>query len=122
MNIITSSIIQFELPDHLSCPKPTELRNLARDGVQLLVTTGSGQIAHNVFSNVDKYLQKGDVLVVNTSATRASAVPITLPDNRKGMAHFSTRLNDNDWLIEIREIKEDGTMERRRGGDGISPF
>lgn len=112
---LTSNIIQFELPDRLACPKPTELRNLERDRVRLLVTRESDRIEHTVFSNVDQYLQKGDVLVVNTSATRASALPIMLPDNRKGMAHFSTRVNNHQWLVEIREIKGDKTIRWKEG-------
>ncbi len=116
---ITSNIIQFELPGHLACPKPTELRNLSRDGVRLLVTTGSGHVEHTAFSDVDKYLQNGDVLVVNTSATRASAIPITLPYNRKGMAHFSTRVNKHEWLVEIREIMGDKTVRWKEGGEEL---
>jgi S-adenosylmethionine:tRNA-ribosyltransferase-isomerase (queuine synthetase) len=60
--------IQFNLPDHLACPKPIELRNLPRDGVRLLVTTGPGDVDHTTFSKIDTHLEKGDVLVVNTSA------------------------------------------------------
>lgn len=115
MNLLETSI-QFELPDLLGCPKPTELRNIARDEVRLLVTTGAGQISHTVFNKVHQYLQKGDVLVVNTSATRASAFHVGLPDKRKGMLHFSTRLNNADWLVEIREIKGDKTI-RWKGGE-----
>ena len=44
MTVITPSIIQFDLPQRLACPKPTEERNLARDEVRLLVSTNSGEI------------------------------------------------------------------------------
>ena len=56
--IMTSNIIQFKLPEQLACPKPTELRNMERDGVRLLVTKESDKIEHTVFSNVDKYYKK----------------------------------------------------------------
>ena len=73
MNVTTSSIIQFDLPPHLACPKPTEDRNIKRDEVRLLVTTNSGGIEHSTFNHLSTFLQKGDVLVVNTSATIPSA-------------------------------------------------
>ena len=115
----TSNNIQFELPTSLECTQPTELRNLERDEVRLLVTTDSDHIRHITFRDVDKYLQKGDVLVVNTSATRASALPIVLPGNRKGMAHFSTRVNDLEWLVEIREIAGMKTVRWKEGKQGM---
>ncbi len=112
---LTANIIQFEVPRHLACPRPTELRNLARDRVRLLVTAGSGLVEHTVFRKLDNYLQKGDVLVVNTSATRASAIPIILPDDQQGMAHFSTKVNDHEWLVEVREIIGDKTVRWKEG-------
>ncbi len=110
-----SNTIQFELPVSLECTQPTEFRNIERDEVRLLVTTDSDYTRHTTFRNVDQYLQKGDVLVVNTSATRASALPVVLPGNRLGMAHFSTRVNDSEWLIEIREIEREKTVRWKEG-------
>jgi S-adenosylmethionine:tRNA ribosyltransferase-isomerase len=114
MNAI-SEIIQFTLPEHLACPKPTEERGIGRDEVRLLVTTGSAEIEHTTFSHLDKYLQTGDILVVNTSAMRASALPVSLPGGRKGMVHVSNRLNAREWLIEIREIRENKTIRWKEG-------
>lgn len=116
---MTSNIIDFELPGSLECTQPTELRNLERDEVRLLVTTDSDHIRHTMFRNVYQYLQKGDVLVVNTSATRASALPIVLSDNKKGMVHFSTRVNDHDWLVEIRKIEGEKTVRWKEGIRGM---
>jgi S-adenosylmethionine:tRNA ribosyltransferase-isomerase len=114
-----SNTIQFELPVSLECTQPTEFRNIERDEVRLLVTTDSDHTRHTTFRNVDQYLQKGDVLVVNTSATRASALPVVLPSNRLGMAHFSTRVNDSEWLIEIREIEGEKTVRWKEGKRGM---
>lgn len=114
MNTTVSSIIQFDLPQQLACPKPTEERNLARDQVRLLVTTNSGKIEHSVFRDFVLYLQKGDVLVVNTSATVPSALPVSFADGGKGKLHLSTGLNSREWLAEIREIT--GTKTRRWHG------
>ena len=119
MNAIAKSIIQFDLPGHLACPKPTEERNLLRDEVRLLVTTGNGQNDHTTFRHLDRYLQLGDVLVVNTSATVAAALPITLPNGRKGRVHLSTQLNAREWLIEIREISGNKTIRWKEGKAGM---
>lgn len=114
----TSSIIQFELPEYLACPIPTEDRHISRDEVRLLVTTASGAIEHTSFKHVDQYLQAGDVLVVNTSATRASALPVSLPSGRQGMVHVSSKVvNDWEWLVEIREITDDKTIRWNNGDE-----
>lgn len=112
--------IRFELPESLACPQPTELRKLPRDGVRLLVTTESGEMEHTLFSALDAYLERGDVLVVNTSATRAAAFPVGLPGNRRGMAHFSTRINTHEWLVEVREVRGDKTIRWREGTEGMT--
>lgn len=117
MNAI--SVIQFTLPEHLACPKPTEERNIGRDEVRLLVTTGSGEIEHTLFKHLDTYLQAGDVLAVNTSATRASALPVSLPQGLKGMVHAGNKLSANEWLIEIREVRENKTIRWKEGGEGM---
>jgi S-adenosylmethionine:tRNA ribosyltransferase-isomerase len=116
---VTSSIVQFELPTHLACPKPTEERNIRRDEVRLLITTGSGRADHTLFKHVDQYLQAGDVLLVNTSATRASALPTLLPDGRKGVIHVSNKIGVREWLVEIREVRNSKTIRWQQGEEGI---
>lgn len=119
MNAIADKIIRFDLPEHLACPTPTEERKLRRDEVRLLITTGSGQIEHTVFHRLPTYLQAGDVLVVNTSATLPSALPVWLPGELPGVIHFSNRINDREWLIEIREIRGNKTVRWKAGAEGM---
>ncbi len=119
MNLTSPSIIQFDLPQDLACPKPTEDRNIRRDEVRLLVTTNSGSIEHSTFNHLSTFLQKGDVLVVNTSATIPSAIPVSLPAGKKGKLHFSTKLSDNKWLVEIREITGNKTIRWKEGQEGM---
>ncbi|CAN5427212.1 S-adenosylmethionine:tRNA ribosyltransferase-isomerase [soil metagenome] len=104
MNTVTSSIIQFELPATLSCPLPSEERNISRDAVRLLVSHEDGKMEHSTFDQLPFFLKKEDVLVVNTSATVPSAFPIQLPDGNTGRLHVSTKLQTGEWLIEIRKI------------------
>ena len=112
MKVVAPSIIQFDLPQQLACPQPTEERNMKRDEVRLLVTTGTGQIRHTTFKHLTSFLENGDVLVVNTSATIPSALPISLPGGLQGRLHLSTKLKNREWLIEIREITGNKTKPR----------
>jgi S-adenosylmethionine:tRNA ribosyltransferase-isomerase len=119
MNIITPAKIQFDLPPQLACPLPTEGRNMERDEVRLLVTAGRGEVIHSTFKRFSNFLQKGDVLVVNTSATIAAALTVLLPGNKQGKLHLSTKLANNKWLVEIREITGNKTRRWHGGDEGM---
>jgi S-adenosylmethionine:tRNA ribosyltransferase-isomerase len=80
--------------------EPPEARGVSRDGVRLLVSSPRG-IDHTRFADLGRFLDPGDLLVINTSATLAAAVggrragaPITV--------HFSTALDDRSWVVELR--------------------
>ena len=61
------SSIEFQLPP--------EARGLQRDQVRLMVSNYStDQVRHTRFDQLPEYLSEGDVIVVNTSRTRNSAV------------------------------------------------
>ncbi|NND32147.1 MAG: S-adenosylmethionine:tRNA ribosyltransferase-isomerase, partial [Saprospiraceae bacterium] len=113
--ILTTDTIRFRLPDQLACPEPTEQRNISRDAVRLLISRDSGKIVHSHFRNLPEYLSPNDVLVINTSATLPSAFPIELPGEKKGMVHLSTPISDREWLVEIREIRDDRTIRWTEG-------
>lgn len=119
MTAATQRIIEFDLPERLACPQPTEDRNLARDEVRLLVTDGAGRVEHTQFTRFDEYLEAGDVLVVNTSATIPAALPVFLPDGAKGVVHFSNRVSETEWLMEVREITGDKTVRWKGGEPGM---
>jgi len=107
----TSSTIQpvlptlnFHLPPELEAGQPPEARGLPRDHVRLMVSHYSDNtISHARFYQLADYLEAGDVLVINTSATlkaavpgrrRAAGMPVTL--------HFSTQLAADLWVVELR--------------------
>ena len=56
---------------------------------------------HARFADLARYLEPGDLLVVNTSRTLAAAV-----DGRRGAStvavHFSAELEDGSWVVEVR--------------------
>lgn len=120
MNTTTQSIVQFDLPSNLACPVPTEDRHMERDEVRLLVTTNSGETQHATFNHLPAFLQQGDVLVINTSATIPAALHVSLPDGKQGRLHLSTKLPDRRWLIEIREITGNKTRRWHEGIQGMT--
>lgn len=94
-------VADFDLPPGLEAGQPPEARGLARDDVRLLVAGDSG-LRHARFSALGQFLSAGDVLVINTSATLAAAVDGRRPDGSVVTVHFSTRLDDGSWLVELR--------------------
>lgn len=105
---------RFTLPPDAEATEPPERRGLARDGVRLLVARPSS-IEHTRFRDLTDYVGPGDVVVVNTSATLPAAIDGTRSDGTHVPVHVSTRLDDGDWIVELR--RSDG-----HGPDlGVSP-
>ena len=90
----------FSSPDDRTATEPAEVRGLRRDGVRLMVATSAG-IEHSNFYRLTEHLRRGDVLVVNTSAT----VPGQLDGDRNGspvIVHVANRLPDGSRVVELR--------------------
>ena len=97
----------FELPPGLEAQEPAEARGLGRDGVRLLVTNLAHRtVVHARFADLPQILAPGDLLVVNTSATLAAALPARREDGLELELHLSTpaRGADSDahWIVELR--------------------
>ncbi|GAA2353064.1 S-adenosylmethionine:tRNA ribosyltransferase-isomerase [Dactylosporangium salmoneum] len=93
-----TAAVDFELPARLEAHEPPEARGLARDEVRLLAGRPSG-VSHHRFAELPALLRAGDVLVVNTSGTLAASVGVVGLPMR---LHFSTRLPDGRWAVEVR--------------------
>jgi len=91
----------FTLPRELSATEPPEARGLARDEVRLLVAKPDG-ITHAVFRELPRFLQPGDLVVVNTSTTLPAAVDGIRGCYEGTVVHFSSPLDDGTWAIELR--------------------
>lgn len=90
----------FERPASLQATEPPEARGLARDEVRLLVSTANGH-THSTFTQLADFLEPGDLLVVNHSAT----LPASLPARGSVgdfMLNLSTNYGDGLWLTEPR--------------------
>jgi S-adenosylmethionine:tRNA ribosyltransferase-isomerase len=98
----------FVVPAEPSAAEPPEARGLARDEVRLLVA-GRGGVAHALFREIGRYLEPGDLVVVNTSATIAAAVD-GRTDAGRVVAHFSAPAGPGEWIVELRRPDGSGPM------------
>jgi S-adenosylmethionine:tRNA ribosyltransferase-isomerase len=99
-----SAALQFELPEALEAHEPPEARGLKRDEVRLMVARRSdGRIVHTRFRDLPDFLDPGDLLVVNVSATIPAALRARRTDGAELGLHVSTPTSDGRWLVELRE-------------------
>jgi S-adenosylmethionine:tRNA ribosyltransferase-isomerase len=90
----------FERPPELVATSPAEARGQQRDEARLLVSTGMGH-DHACFYDLPQFLQPGDVLVVNRSATLPASLPAygSIGNFR---LNLSTNYGRGLWLAEPR--------------------
>ncbi|RMF05225.1 MAG: S-adenosylmethionine:tRNA ribosyltransferase-isomerase [Chloroflexi bacterium] len=101
------SDFDFTLPPELEAHEPPEARGLRRDQVRLMVSSGAGErVEHTQFTQLPNFLAAGDVLVINTSATRPASLPAARRDGTPLRVHLSTQLPADLWLVELRRSAE----------------
>ena len=99
--------------------EPPEARGLARDEVRLLVSYRStDRIVHTRFRDIPRFLEPGDVLVINTSGTLSAAVDVRRTDGMVIRLHLSTHLPADLWLVELRLLVGASTEPFRDGQAG----
>lgn len=92
--------LAFEQPRDLFGAGPPELETGSRDGVRLLVTTPRGH-SHAKFQDLARFLDPGDLLVVNESATLPASLAAHGPQGAFTL-NLSTRYGERLWLAEPR--------------------
>lgn len=107
---------RFSVPAALHATEPPEAAGRSRDDVRLLVAR-PGAFAHVRFRDVGDHLAPGDLLVVNTSATRPAAVDGIRAGGRGVAVHFSASRRD-DWIVELRE--PDGSRSGASEGEVVA--
>jgi S-adenosylmethionine:tRNA ribosyltransferase-isomerase len=111
----------FEVPDDLIAYWPPEASGLGRDEVRMLVASrATGELVDTTFRNLPDFVEPGDVLVVNTSAT----VPAAVATDDGRVVHFSTELPGGDgtrWVVELRRPCGAGSLpdETAHVGDRV---
>jgi len=95
--------LNFEIPPFLNAKMPPERRGLRRDHVKLMIQDRqTGQTNHDIFFNLDLYLSKGDVVVLNSSRTVPAILLADLYRNKnciqKGIeVRLARRKNGHTW-------------------------
>ena len=93
--------IRFPAPEDTTAPAPAEWRGYARDEVRLLVARRNG-VVHTQFRAIVQHLERGDLLVVNDSATEPRELDATLAGRGPVVLHFAQRLRGGAWAVELR--------------------
>jgi S-adenosylmethionine:tRNA ribosyltransferase-isomerase len=101
--LLAAPTLDFELPPELEAHEPPEAQGRTRDDVRLLVSVGEDEPTHARFVDLARFLNPGDLLVINTSATVPAAVVATRPNGNELQLHISTQLEDGRWLVEPRD-------------------
>jgi S-adenosylmethionine:tRNA ribosyltransferase-isomerase len=96
--------LSFHLPTELEAPSPPEARGMTRDSVRMMVATKSdGTLVHSHFSELPRFLDEGDLIVLNTSGTLAAEVDGILAGVGPVQVHLSTQLPAGLWTVEVRQ-------------------
>jgi len=90
------------LPRRLEATEPPEAHGTGRDDVALLVAArAAGSLVHARFAALPDYLDEGDLVVVNVSATLPAALDATLGGEPVEL-RLSTPADDGSWVVELR--------------------
>jgi S-adenosylmethionine:tRNA ribosyltransferase-isomerase len=118
----TAERLAFDLPPALEAGEPPEARGLTRDGVRMLVARrGDVPLVHSTFALLPRFLEPGDLVVVNTSGTIPAAFDGRDADGAPVVVHLSTQLDDARWVLELRRPVA-RTTERWSGPPPRSPI
>jgi len=112
--IAVETPLDFAVGDDLAAHEPPEVRGLARDQVRLMVSRRNDDaITHTRFFDFPGFINAGDVIVVNTSATFNAALDAereSLDGERSDIVmHLSTPISEHEWVVELREHSDKGT-------------
>lgn len=96
---------------------PPETLGVQRDEVRMLVTDRRGRShAHAFFYELPRFLRRGDLIVVNDSATVAAAIPARRSNGESITLHVSTMIDRRIWVTEPRGTVLAGEELRLPGG------
>ena len=97
----------FALPPDADATAPPEWLGLQRDEVRLMAVRPEGPTTAR-FRDLPEMLEPGDLVVVNTSGTLPGRLPARRSDGVVVPLHWSTALDDGDWVVELRRPDNSG--------------
>jgi S-adenosylmethionine:tRNA ribosyltransferase-isomerase len=74
----------------------------------MVTRAASGTSTHTTFDDLDRWLDPGDVIVVNNSATLPASVPARSEAGDTFRAHFADTAGDGLVTVEVRAMTEGG--------------
>ena len=110
MTAITDQPLAFTLGVANEAHEPPEARGRRRDDVRLLVSRGAGDAIDTTFGRLGRFLDPGDLVVVNGSATIPAALDGRLPGGEPIVVHLSGALPGEVWLVEGRQPEAGSTV------------
>jgi S-adenosylmethionine:tRNA ribosyltransferase-isomerase len=102
---MSAAAIDFTLPPQLEAREPAEVRAGGRDDVRMLVSTRDGEVVHAHFRELPRFLEPGDLLVLNTSATVPAALTALRENGQEIALHWSTSLPAGLAVMEPRKVQ-----------------
>jgi S-adenosylmethionine:tRNA ribosyltransferase-isomerase len=96
------------------------VRGAGRDDVRLLVSRGCEPPLHATFRQLPDFLEAGDLLVVNTSATVAASLDAVAADGTAIEVHLSNRLPSGLWLVELRRPRAPASLPAHEDRSGTT--
>src|SRR5258708_6665448 len=95
--------LDFTLPPELKAHEPAEIRGTGRDDVRLMVSHREDDLVeHAHFRDLPRFLRRGDLLVVNTTATLPAALTARRADGSSIALHYSASLPGGLIVVEPR--------------------
>jgi S-adenosylmethionine:tRNA ribosyltransferase-isomerase len=105
---LATAALDFKLPSELEAREPAELRGSGRDDVRLMVSDRqTGKVGHAHFRELPAFLRRGDLLVLNTTATLPAALRARRENGQEIALHFSTSLPGDLAVVEPRHAQVD---------------
>jgi S-adenosylmethionine:tRNA ribosyltransferase-isomerase len=126
--------LEFEVPAELEAHDPPEARGLSRDSVRLMVAYRHDLgLVHARFLELPRFLEQGDLLVINNSGTLPASLPARRADGMQLELHLSTPLPSGHgpvdlsvppggrpqvWVVELRRPADGGSLPFREAIPG----
>jgi S-adenosylmethionine:tRNA ribosyltransferase-isomerase len=99
-----SEIFNFKLPKELIAQYPLKEREKAR---LMVVFKDKGEIAEDVFENIDKYLKKGNILVLNNTKVIPARLNCKKETGGKIEILLLKNIDDYNWKVLAKgKVKE----------------
>ncbi len=116
-----TTAVSFTLPPANEATTTPERRGLPRDGVRLLVTDLAKRTQHDAaFRELPWFLRRGDLLVVNDSATLPAALLARRDDGMPFPLHLSTQIGGELWIAEPRAPVTAGERAALAAGGSVT--